>query len=210
MSIECHEIFVYFWWNLAPVRSVAVRFHQVFFCNFQKKLFTTHKHKCSLKFWLECVMWDTLSFNTVTCGKIESVLCVCVCVCVYCTLTCSSGDYFRKRFRKNTKVRGKKCFSSHPTVSEALVVHAGVIEMVLIPKGCSYFVWNRSPETEMVNKVVCLVLRHCSSQPATLGSLGFTLFTRLCTASGKSFHSWSLLDLAVAAVIASNLFIHFC
>lgn len=135
-----------------------------------------------------------------------------VCVCVYCTLTCSSGDDFRKRFRKNTKVRKKKCFSSHLTVSEALIVHAEVIEMILIPKGCSYFLWNGSPETEMVNKVVCLVLRHCSFQPAALGSLGFTLFTRLCTAAGKSFDSWSLLDFAVAVVIASscNLFIPFC
>lgn len=35
-----------------------------------------------------------------------------VCVCVYCTLTCSSGDDFRKRFRKNTKVRKKVFFQS--------------------------------------------------------------------------------------------------
>lgn len=72
----------------------------------RKKLFTTHKYKCSLKFWLECVMWDTLSFNTVTCGKIESVLCMCVCG----TSTCSSGDYFRKKFEKKPLPSEKKVF----------------------------------------------------------------------------------------------------
>lgn len=135
----------------------------------------------------------------------------CVCVCVCCTSTCSSDDYFRKRFKKIPKSE-KKCFSSHPRVSEALAVHNGVIEMVLIPERCSYFLWNRSLEPEMVDEVVCVVLRHCYSQPAALGSHGFTFFTRLCTAAGKSSDSWSLLDLAVTVVIASscNLFIPFC
>lgn len=136
---------------------------------------------------------------------------VCVCVCIalwHAPVVIISG----RGLEKTPKSGKKKCFSSHLTVSEALVVHAEVIEMLLIPKGCSYFLWNGSPETEMVDEVVCLVLRHCSSQPAALGSLGFTLFTRLCTAAGKSFDSWSLLGLAVAVVIASscNLFIHFC
>lgn len=103
---------------LSEVSGSKISSFFFYFYNFQKKLFTTHKYKCSLKFWLECVMWDTLSFNTVTCGKIELVLFVCVCVhvCVCCTLTCSSGDYLRKWFKKSTKVRKKSVF---PVITES-------------------------------------------------------------------------------------------
>lgn len=62
-------------------------------------------------------------------------MCVRVYVCVY--LTCSSGGYFKKRvlfFLKRKKRKKKKCCLGHLTISEALAVHAGVIERVLIPK----------------------------------------------------------------------------
>lgn len=107
------------------------------------------------------VLWGTLSFNTLIHGKIEKF---CVCVCVYCTFACSSGHYFKKRLKPNY----------HLTISEALAVHAGVIEKVLIPKLC-LFLWNRSPKTEVLDQVMCLVLKHYSSQPAALGPIGLIL-----------------------------------
>lgn len=160
------------------------------FCNFQKKLFTTHKYKCSLKFWLECVMWGTLSFNTVICGKIESVsVCVCVYVCVYIL----HFDMLQWWLFQEEVFWKKKCLLGHLAVSEALAVHAGVIEKVLIPKWCSYFLWNRSPETEVVDQGVssplallfpasCIGINwfHSGNAPGCALQLGGVLLCDLC------------------------------